>query len=233
MRAHRPGPMNRRTARALNALTASIVSMPAAARPELLVLSDPARARTLLDPERRRLVEALAEEPDSAAGLARRLGEKRQRLNYHLRQLEHAGLVELVEARPAGGLSERVLRLVARRFVVDPAAAGGVGATDPAEVGDRFSATYLVAMAARGVRELAALMERAGRRRERLATGSVNTQVRLAAPADFEVFMADLTRAVGEVVARHHASDGRWFRVLAGSYPGPAPGDNGQGVNDG
>ena len=65
--------------------------MPAAAVPELLVLSDPVRARTLLDPERRRLVEALAREPDSASGLARRLGEKRQRLNYHLRLLERAG----------------------------------------------------------------------------------------------------------------------------------------------
>lgn len=207
--------------------------MPAAAVPELLVLSDPVRARTLLDPERRRLVEALAREPDSASGLARRLGEKRQRLNYHLRLLERAGLVELVEERPAGGLSERVMRLVARRFVVDPGAAGGVGAADPADVGDRFSAMYLVATAARAVRELAALMERAGRRRGRLATGSVNTRVRLAAPADFEAFMADLTRAVGDVVARHHAAEGRWFRVVAGAYPGPAPADNGQEANDG
>ncbi|MEN8374222.1 MAG: winged helix-turn-helix domain-containing protein, partial [Gemmatimonadota bacterium] len=49
----------------------------------------------LRDPERRRLVEELRELPDSAAGLAQRLGQTRQRLNYHLRALEEAGVLEL------------------------------------------------------------------------------------------------------------------------------------------
>jgi DNA-binding transcriptional ArsR family regulator len=53
----------------------------------------------LLQPEHRRLVEALASGPESASSLAQRLGEKRQRLNYHLRLLEEAGHVELVEER--------------------------------------------------------------------------------------------------------------------------------------
>src|SRR5690606_24914395 len=88
------------------------------------VVREPERAAALLDPERRRLVEALAEMPDSASGLARRLGDTRQRLNHHLRALEGAGLVELQEERRRGNCTERVLRAVARRFVVDPAALG-------------------------------------------------------------------------------------------------------------
>jgi hypothetical protein len=58
-----------------------------------------------------------------------------------------------------------------------------------------------------------------------LATGSLNTQVRLGTPADFETFVQDLTRAVAEVVSRHHdeRGGGRWFRVIAGAYPGPRP----------
>jgi DNA-binding transcriptional ArsR family regulator len=63
----------------------------------------------LLDPERRRLLEALREEPDSASGLARRLDDSRQRLNYHLRTLEEAGLVELREERRRGNCVERAL----------------------------------------------------------------------------------------------------------------------------
>jgi hypothetical protein len=49
--------------------------------------------------------------------------------------------------------------------------------------------------------------------------------VRLATPARFDAFMADLTRAVAEVVAKHHdeRDEGRWFRVIGGAYPGPAP----------
>jgi hypothetical protein len=49
----------------------------------LKVVSEPGSAAVLLDPERNVLVELLAE-PDSAAGLARKLGWSRQIVNYHL-----------------------------------------------------------------------------------------------------------------------------------------------------
>lgn len=193
--------------------------------PPLGIIREPASALALLDPDRRRLAEALAEGPDSASGLARRLGEKRQRLNYHLRVLEDAGLVELAEERRRGSRTERVLRLTAQRFVLDPAAVGAIGAGEPGEVGDRFSATYLVALAARAVRELAELMVRAKQDRARLASASIDASVRLATPERFDAFVGDLTRAVAEVIARHHieGGDGRWFRVVAGAYPGPGP----------
>jgi DNA-binding transcriptional ArsR family regulator len=194
-------------------------------RAAVAIIRDPDAALALLDPERRRLAEALAEAPDSASGLARRLGETRQRLNYHLRVLEEAGLLELVEERRSGSRAERVLRLSARRFVLDPGTVGLLSRAEPGEVGDRFSASYFVALAARGISELADLLDRASRHRSRLATGSVNTRVRLATPARFDAFMADLTRAVAEVVAKHHdeRDEGRWFRVIGGAYPGPAP----------
>jgi DNA-binding transcriptional ArsR family regulator len=196
----------------------------AAAVESLEVLRAPERAAVLLHPERRRLVEALAEAPDSASGLARRLGESRQRLNYHLRALEDAGLLELQEERRRGNCTERVLRVVARRFVIDPAALGDLAA-DPGKMGDRFSATYLIAVGARTIRELARLREEAAARKKRLATAAIETQVRLASPADFDVFVQDLTRAVARVVAEHHdeRAGGRPFRVIAGSYPAPAP----------
>lgn len=203
--------------------------MTAAAVPSLQIVREPARAQVLLDPERRRLVEALAVAPDSASGLARRLGETRQRLNYHLRLLESAGHVELAEERWKGSRPERVMRLVARRYVLDPAAVGRLAA-DPDEVGDRFSANYLVALASRALRELADLLDRAKGRPARLATASVNTVVRLESPAVFNAFAADLTRAVARVVAKHHdeQGEGRWFRVMAGAYPGPSPAEGSQ-----
>jgi len=182
-------------------------------------------ARALLNPERRRLVDALASGPDSASGLARRLGETRQRLNYHLRLLENAGIVELAEERHKGSQPERVMRLVARQYVLDPAATGGSAPARPEDMGDRFSAGYLVALASRTLRELADLLDRAKKRRARVATTSINTTVRLPDPAAFQAFAADLTRAVGQVVARHHQAqgEGRWFRLVAGAYPGSRP----------
>ncbi|MFQ5890028.1 MAG: ArsR/SmtB family transcription factor [Gemmatimonadota bacterium] len=193
--------------------------------PTVEVLRDPDRAAALLDPQRRRLVEALREGPDSASGLARRLGESRQRLNYHLRALEDAGLVQLQEERRRGNCVERVLRVVARGFVVDPAALGDLAA-DPDEVADRFSATYLIALAARTIRELAGLRDKAARERKRLSTAAIEVEVRLAHPADFHAFLEDLSRAVARAVAKHHdeRARSRPFRVIAGAYPAPQAG---------
>jgi DNA-binding transcriptional ArsR family regulator len=198
--------------------------MTALAVPTLQIVRQPGQAQVLLHPERRRLVEALASGPDSASGLARRLGESRQRLNYHLRLLEEAGQVELAEERWKGSQPERVMRLVARQYVLDPATIGSVTA-DPDQVGDRFSATYLVALASRALHELAEMLDRAKGKRARLATASVNTNVRVTSPAAFNEFQSDLARAVAHVVAKHHQEqgEGRWFRVIAGAYPGPRP----------
>jgi DNA-binding transcriptional ArsR family regulator len=189
---------------------------------ELEVVGEAGRAAVLFDPARRKLLQALVERPDSAVGLARRLGDTRQRLNYHLRALEETGLVELAEERQRRGVKERVMRPVARRFVVDSAALGGL-APDALVAGDRFSATWLVAMAARAIGELAGLMERARRTGKRLATAGLSVEVRVAEPAAFEAFVADLTAAVGDVVKKHHsnAPGGRTFRVTAGLYPKP------------
>ena len=194
------------------------------ARQSVEIVRGSARARVLLNRQRRRLVDALAEGDDSATGLARRLRDTRQRINYHLRLLEEAGIVELAEERRKGSQPERVMRLVARRYVIDPAAAEGP-APDPDEVGDRFSAAYLVALTSRALGELAEVIDRAKARRARLATASVNTSLRIASPAAFDAFTRDLTDAIGAVVARHHTEqgEGRWFRVLAGAYPGPRP----------
>lgn len=186
----------------------------------LEVLRDPRRTAALLDGDRRRLLEALRERPDSASGLARRLDDSRQRLNYHLRALEEAGLVELHEERRRGNCVERVMRAVATRFVVDPAALGELGA-EPAEAGDRFSSAYLIALAARAIRELADLREKAADEEKRLASAALQAEVRLGRPADFQAFVDDLSGAVAEVVARHHdeRAPARPFRVIAGAYP--------------
>ena len=190
--------------------------------PAVAVLGDIEAARALEDPDRRRLVEALRAEPDSASGLARRLGDSRQRLNHHLRTLESAGIVELQEERRKGNCIERVMRPVARCFLLDPGAVEGAP-TDPSEAGDRFSATYLVALAARAIREVAGLRERARAEEKRLATISLDSRVEVASPEAMNAFMEELVEAVAGVIARHHdPSDGsRPFRVVAGAYPAP------------
>lgn len=188
----------------------------------LRIIEDPARAVTALSPIRRRALAALAEGPDSATGLAERLGTTRQRLNYHLRELEKAGFLELVEERRKGNCVERVLRAKARHWLIDPGALADL-AGEPLPPADRFSAVYLVALAARAIREVAGLTRKAAGSRKRLATLAIDTDVTLARPGEFPAFADELARAVGEVIARYHDEDapgGRRFRVMAGAWPG-------------
>ncbi|MBM3787268.1 MAG: helix-turn-helix domain-containing protein [Acidobacteria bacterium] len=190
--------------------------------PALQVVQSPASAAALFHPERRRVLELLRE-PDSAAGVARRLQMPRQTVNYHVKALEEAGLVELVERRMKGNCAERVLQSVARTFVVSPDALGELGIS-PEEFEDRYSSTYLVAAAANTVREVAALRTQADRAGKRLATLTLEATIRFANAGHRKEFTAELTALLADLAARYndsHAPDGRTFRVLIGAYPKP------------
>jgi DNA-binding transcriptional ArsR family regulator len=119
---------------------------------DVRVIDDPAAATAALDPVRNRLLAELRE-PASAAALAARIGLPRQKVNYHLRTLESHGLVQVASERRWGGLTERLLAATAASYVVSPNALGPVAA-DPDREMDRLSASYLIALAARVVREV-------------------------------------------------------------------------------
>ncbi len=190
---------------------------------DLDVLDNPAAATLALDPIKGRILAALRE-PGSAASLADRVGLTRQKINYHLRALELHGLVKPVEERAWGGITERVLVATASSYVVSPAAMGPI-ANDPEQSRDRLSASYLIAVAARTVREVAALWRRAREREQRLATLSIDTVVRFRSPAERADFTRDLAAAVATLVARYHdesAEGGRNHRLVLAAYPAPS-----------
>ncbi|HMJ54570.1 MAG TPA: helix-turn-helix domain-containing protein [Polyangiaceae bacterium] len=184
------------------------------------VIEDPRAAAMALDPIRNRLLSELSV-PASAAALAARVGLSRQTVNYHLRALEAAKLVEPAEERYWGGLTERLMVATASSYVVSPRALGALAA-NPERAVDRLSASYLIALAARAVREVGDLWHRARKNDKRLATLSIDTVIRFKSPADRAAFTADLTDAVTNLASRYHdeqAPNGRSHRLLAMSYP--------------
>jgi DNA-binding transcriptional ArsR family regulator len=183
------------------------------------VIEDPAAAAVALDPLRARMLAELRE-PASAAALAQRLGLARQKVNYHLRALESHGLVAVAEERMHGGLTERLLGATAASYVVSPAALGS-SAPDPARVGDRLSARYLVALAARIVREVGAMARAAEAEDRRLATMAIDTTIGFATPEDAASFADELTNAVTQLAARYHHDGGRPQRLVVASHPVP------------
>jgi DNA-binding transcriptional ArsR family regulator len=186
------------------------------------VIDDPAAATVALDPIRSRLLSELAE-PASAATLAGRVGLARQKVNYHLRALEAHKLVRVAEERRWGGLTERLLVATAASYVVSPIALGPVG-TDPARTADHLSASYLIALGARVVREVGDLWRRARRSDKRLATLSIDTEIRFRSAADRAAFTRELTHAIASLVARFHdetTPGGRAHRVVLVAHPLP------------
>jgi len=196
-----------------------VSAVPAAA---VSLVEQPDAVRTALSPIRRHLLERLRE-PASATQVAAELHLPRQRVNYHLRALEDAGLLDLVEERQRRGCVERILAARARAFVVDPNVLGPPAKeTVAADAQDRFSAEHLIHAAGDVVRHVSRMRARAEEQHTRLLTFTVDTELTFGSPADFERFTAALAAfVVREAASRRNVDGGRKYRVLAAGYPAP------------
>jgi len=109
----------------------------------------------------------------------------------------------------------------AASYVVSPSALGPVAA-DPNREIDRLSASFLIALGARVVREVGDLVRRAQETGKRLATLAVDTEVRFRSATDRAAFSNELTEAITKLVSKHHdvsAPGGRAHRVVIVAHP--------------
>ena len=186
------------------------------------VIADPAAAAVALEPIPSRLLAELVE-PASAATLAARLGLPRQKVNYHLRTLEAHALVREAEIRRWGGLKERLLVASAGGYLVSPGALGPAAA-EPARARDQLSASYLIALAGRVVREMGDLLRRSRQAGKPLATLSLDAEIRFRSAAERASFTRELTDAVAVLASRYHdesAPGGRRHRLVVLAHPLP------------
>jgi DNA-binding transcriptional ArsR family regulator len=186
----------------------------------LRVVDEPDAAAAILDPVRRQIL-ALLREPGSASSVARALAQPRQRVNYHVRELERAGLVREVGPRSRGSRAERLVQATASHYLIAPGAVGALAA-DPAAIADRFSSTYLVAVAARAIQDLADLRVSADAAGKRLPTLTLETEVRFASQATQHAFGEELAAGLAKLIRKYHDADaagGRSFNFIVGGYP--------------
>ena len=187
------------------------------------MIEEPAAAEASLDPIRSRILAALAE-PGSAAMLAGRLGLPRQKVNYHLKELERHGLVELAEERRKGNVTERVYRATASSYVISPSVLAAVS-PDPSRSPDQLSASWLLALGSRLVQEVGQLLTGAARVGRRVASFGIDAEVRFASASDRAAFAEELAQSVAALVSRYHdenAPGGRSHRVIVGLHQRPA-----------
>jgi DNA-binding transcriptional ArsR family regulator len=190
-------------------------------------ITDGARASALVQHPLRPRILSLAREPASATQIAAVLGEPRQKINYHVRQLYRAGLLRPAGRRKRRNMVEQRFVATARTYVLAPQLIGPLAA-ETAQVADALSAAYLVALASQTQAELTSAIEAASAQGKRIATLSVSAEVRFESGEQREDFARALRTALTEVVAEHSSpatnrdgsvGSGRPFRLVVGCYP--------------
>lgn len=86
-----------------------------------LIVDRPEQLQALGDPTRWKILGRLLVEPASIQELARALGAKKGTIGHHVRILDRAGLIRVVEERRVRGVTERRYARVAGQFQLPPA----------------------------------------------------------------------------------------------------------------
>jgi DNA-binding transcriptional ArsR family regulator len=181
------------------------------------LIDDAAAVQVLSHPLRLQILEAL-HEPRSAASVARQLGHTRQNTNYHLRELERAGLVDKTGEHRVGNFMETLYKAKARTLVLSPRLTWG-GPARPEALASQASLARLVGLAERLGRDAVVLLDRAAFEGELIPSAAVEAEVRLRDEEARAAFLDDLVAAVGQLAKKYGAKSGEPFRVSLAAYP--------------
>lgn len=180
---------------------------------------DSATLQALAHPIRVQILESLRE-PASAATVARRIGLARQKVNYHLKELARAGLVQQVGERRVGNFMESVYRAVARTFLVSPEVAwAGTRRFDVMR--SQHSLETLVALGERLQHDAVSLLDRAAFDGEQIASASVVAEARFATERERRAFLDEYVGAMATLFERHAGKTGEPYRIVLAAYQDP------------
>jgi DNA-binding transcriptional ArsR family regulator len=190
----------------------------------LQTVDDAATLQALAHPLRIRILETL-HEPDSAAAVARRLGEPRQKVNYHLKELDRAGLVRRAGERRNGNFVETLYESVARTLLISPRLAW----SDPRRIEAlraQLSLERLVSLGEHVQRDAALLLDRAAFDGEEIASASVEADVHFATEDDRAAFLDAYLESLRELCDRFGSKTGEPFRVVMAAFPAAGEGED-------
>jgi DNA-binding transcriptional ArsR family regulator len=183
----------------------------------VLLVRDAERLGALANPTRVQILEALRE-PASAAAVARRIGQPRQRVNYHLKELEAVGLIAPVGERRVGNFVESLYRAVARTFLVSPEVTWA-GPRRAEALGRQHSLQTLVLLGERLQRDAALLLDRAAFDGDEIASASVIAEARFASEDEREAFLSEYLRTTAKLLDKYGRREGAAYRVVLAAYP--------------
>jgi DNA-binding transcriptional ArsR family regulator len=169
------------------------------------------QAEALLRPGRIEILRQLAE-PASCTDVGGRLSLAPQKVYYHVKQMERAGLVGRVAQRQVRGITEGIYQASGASYWLAPTLVGAIGRR---RVEDEMSLGYLLSLSEQLQTDLARLAAQTGERPSLGMSGEVWLQ-----PERRPEFLNDLRAAIEGVLTRYGGAEGAPFRIALACYPG-------------
>lgn len=187
---------------------------------ESLRIEAPEQAMALLNPLRADIAARLAS-PASAAEVARAIGEAPQRINYHLKALEKAGLVRRVGTRQVRNLVEVLYQAVAKTFILSDQL--GMKPETVRRLKDQGSLSHLVQTAERIKQDALLLMEHSDEGQD-IPSASLQFQVSLRDAEERHAFVEEYAALVRQLTAKYRkpaneAEPADPYQVVLAVYP--------------
>ena len=181
------------------------------------VLDNPETVAALAHPLRVQILDALRE-PDSAAGAARKIGEGRQKVNYHVQALVDAGLLRSAGERRNGNFVEQLYESVAGSFMVSPRLACGDDRRVQA-LRAQVPLEHLVHLGERVQHDAIELLDRAAFDGEEIASATVEATVRFANEDARASFAKEYLDAMKPLLKKYGSRNGEAYNVALAVYP--------------
>lgn len=191
---------------------------------DVMYIDDVEQAAALLKPVRIELLKRMVE-PTTCSALAEQLGETPQKLYYHVKTLERAGLVEKVDERRVGGIMEGLYQAAAIAYWLSPQLVGQSGGRRRAY--DDLNLGYLLGLAEELQQNIGLLSRRSS---GEVPSFGLSAQVELKDASERQSFMQEVQSAIQQIAEKYGARGGesnqaepaRTFRLMLACYPQPS-----------
>jgi DNA-binding transcriptional ArsR family regulator len=195
---------------------------------DMLYVEDLERAAALLKPQRLEILKHLGE-PHSCLELAEILSDTPQKIYYHIKALEQAGLVDKVSERRVRGILEGFYQARARSYWLAPSLVGHIGVYRRPQ--EEASLGFLLGLAEQLQTEVGHLAQNPALEAPSLG---MTAQIELHDPEQRSALLHDLQQSI-QALARKYGrqredklpeddseqESGQIFRLLVACYPAP------------
>jgi DNA-binding transcriptional ArsR family regulator len=187
---------------------------------ENFVLDQVGQVSALFKPLRIELL-AMLDEPRTCGQLAQAFQSSPQKIYYHLKVLEGAGLVKKVSEKRVRGIMEGYYQAAADSYWLSPQLVDQLGGERGSK--DQLSIGYLLGLAEQLQREVAPLLKAKGE----IPSLGISAQIRLRDGTERASFLDELQEVVGGLAEKYGSSDsteenvinGDDFRLVLACYP--------------